>query len=102
MEFLPIMRILSRKYRPETLPYHIIVPSLPGFAFSSPPPFTRDFRIENVADIMNSLMIELGFESGYAVQGGDIGSKVGRVMAATYSTVKALHSMYDTVQIDLH
>lgn len=41
---------------------------------------------------MNSLMIELGFGSGYAVQGGDIGSKVSRVLAATFDTVKAVHS----------
>lgn len=41
---------------------------------------------------MNSLMIELGFGNGYAVQGGDIGSKVSRVLAATFDTVKAVHS----------
>lgn len=37
-------------------------------------------------------MIELVFGSGYAVQGGDIGSKVSRVLAATFDTVKAVHS----------
>lgn len=92
MEFLSIMKLLSERYTPETLPYHIVVPSLPGYAFSSPPPLTRDFQLQDIAAIMNSLMIELGFGDGYVVQGGDIGSKVSRVMAATYDTVKAIHS----------
>jgi microsomal epoxide hydrolase len=94
MEFSSIMEILSQRYTAETLPYHIVVPSLPGYAFSSPPPLTRDFKLQDVASIMNSLMIELGFSDGYVVQGGDIGSKVSRVMAATFDTVKAVHSEF--------
>lgn len=43
---------------------------------------------------MNTLMLELGFGNGYAVQGGDIGSKVARVMAATFDSVKAIHSKW--------
>jgi microsomal epoxide hydrolase len=70
LEFLPIMSILREKYTPENLPYHIIIPSLPGYAFSSRPPLDRDFRLEDVARIFNSLMISLGFENGYVVQGG--------------------------------
>lgn len=92
LEFYSILEILTQRYTPETLPYHIVVPSLPGYAFSSPPPLTRDFQLQNIASIMNTLMIELGFANGYAVQGGDIGSKVSRVMAATFDTVKAIHS----------
>ena len=70
LEFLPIMSILRQKYTPETLPYHIIVPSLPGYAFSSRPPLDRDFRLEDIARLLNKLMISLGFGKGYAVQGG--------------------------------
>ncbi|TFB01656.1 Putative epoxide hydrolase [Trichoderma ghanense] len=91
MEFYSISEILSNRHTPETLPYHIVVPSLPGYAFSSPPPLTRDFRLQNMASVMNTLMVELGFGNGYAVQGGDIGSKVARVMAATFDSVKAIH-----------
>jgi microsomal epoxide hydrolase len=93
LEFLPILDILRRNYTPETLPYHIIVPSLPGYAFSSPPPLDRDFRLEDVARIFNTLMTELGYGDGYVAQGGDVGSKVARVMAAEYGSCKALHSM---------
>jgi microsomal epoxide hydrolase len=92
MEFLSILSILKERYTPETLPYHVIVPSLPGYAFSSPPPLDRDFQLQDVAEIMHQLMLELGFGDGFVVQGGDIGSKVSRVMAATYDTVKAVHS----------
>ncbi|KFZ17100.1 hypothetical protein V501_01891 [Pseudogymnoascus sp. VKM F-4519 (FW-2642)] len=88
LEFLPILELLRNSYTPETLPYHVIVPSLPGYAFSSPPPLDRDFRIEDVARIFNRLMQDLGFGDGYAVQGGDVGSKVARVMAAEHESCK--------------
>lgn len=79
---------MRRQYPSGELPYHFIVPSLPGYSFSSKPPLDKDFRIEDVARVMNKLMIGLGFGSGYIVQGGDIGSKVGRVMAAVYPECK--------------
>lgn len=92
LEFLPILQLLRTTYTPETLPYHVIVPSLPGYAFSSPPPLDRDFRIEDVARIFDTLMVDLGFGNGYVVQGGDVGSKVARVMAAEHESCKAVHS----------
>ena len=88
MEFLPIMNLLQQRYTPETLPYHIIVPSLPGYAFSSPPPLFKDFQVQDVARVMNTLMTQLGFDGGYVVQGGDIGSKVARVTAAEHDACK--------------
>ena len=88
LEFLPILRILAGKYTPETLPYHIIVPSLPGYTLSSPPPKDKDFRIEDAATILDTLMRQLGFEkSGYVVQGGDVGSKLARVLGGTTNNV---------------
>lgn len=88
MEFLPIMKILKNEFNEEILPYHVVVPSLPGYAYSSKPPLHRDFRLENVANVVNDLMIGLGFGDGYVVQGGDIGSKVGRVLGALHPEVK--------------
>jgi len=52
----------------------------------------KDFRIEDVARVMNTLTIGVGFGDGYVVQGGDIGSKVGRIMAAVHDECKAAHS----------
>ena len=75
LEFLPLLRLLTSKYDPSTLPYHVIVPSLPAYAFSSPPPIHRDFRLEDAASI-DTLMVSLGFgTTGYIVQGGDVGAK---------------------------
>ena len=83
-----MMSIFKRRYTPEELPYHLIIPSLPGYAFSSSPPLHKDWGLIDSARLMHKLMIGLGFESGYAVQGGDIGSYVSRIMAATYDSCK--------------
>ncbi|QKD61528.2 Alpha/Beta hydrolase protein [Fusarium oxysporum Fo47] len=91
LEFLRILSILQERYTPETLPYHVVVPSLPGYAFSDKPPLDKDFGIRDVSRIVNSLMVQLGFGSGYIAQGGDIGSRVSRVLAATYDECKAAH-----------
>ncbi|KAK9789088.1 putative Epoxide hydrolase N-terminal domain-containing protein [Seiridium cardinale] len=91
LEFLPILNDLKTRYTPATLPYHIVVPSLPGYAFSSTPPIDRDFRLEDAARILDTLMVGLGFGDGYVVQGGDVGSKVARVLGATSPTVRAVH-----------
>lgn len=98
LEFLPMLELLQTKYTPQTLPYHIIVPSWPGYAFSSPPPLDRDFKTEDVARIFNKLMIQLGFASGYVAQGGDLGSKLARILAVTYPEAKAAHLNYCYMQ----
>ncbi|KAF5565914.1 microsomal epoxide hydrolase [Fusarium napiforme] len=91
LEFLKILSILKERYTPETLPYHVIVPSLPGYAFSDKPPLDKDFGIRDVSRIVNSLMVQLGFGGGYIAQGGDIGSRISRVLAASYDECKAAH-----------
>ena len=88
LEFLPILSIMRKEYNASSLPYHLIVPSMPGYTFSSPPPIDRDLRIEDLARIFDKLMVGLGFADGYVVQGGDIGSKVGRIMAAKHDSCK--------------
>ncbi|TFK31278.1 Alpha/Beta hydrolase protein [Crucibulum laeve] len=91
LEFLPIMDHLRTTYTPETLPYHVIVPSMPGYTFSSPPPLDKDFRLEDVARLFDKLARGLGFGKGYAVQGGDVGSGVARVMAAEHESCVGVH-----------
>jgi len=88
LEFLPMIDKLRKRYSPEELPYHIVVPSLPGYAFSSPPSLDRDFGIEDVARLMNQLMLNLEYGAGYMIQGGDVGSKVARVIAAKHDECK--------------
>ncbi|KAL2373912.1 hypothetical protein RJ035_004335 [Blastomyces gilchristii] len=100
-EHLPLLTLMKEKYTPQTLPYHLIVPSLPGYAFSSAPPLTRNFDQNDVAKIMHQLMVDLGFKSsGYLVQGGDIGSMVARRMSEFYDACKGFHiNFYPTPTI---
>lgn len=90
-EFLPLLRLFRDEYSPEALPYHLIVPSLPGYAFSSGPPLDKDFTTADCARIIDQLMRGLGFESGYVSQGGDIGSKISRILAVNYDRCKGEH-----------
>ncbi|KAJ6557413.1 Alpha/Beta hydrolase protein [Mycena vulgaris] len=90
LEFLPILTVLSTRHTPATLPYHIVVPSLPGYGFSSPAPLNREFQLQDVARLLNTLMVQLGFDS-YVVQGGDIGSVTARVLISQYANCKAIH-----------
>uniref|UniRef100_L2GI74 Epoxide hydrolase, putative n=1 Tax=Colletotrichum fructicola (strain Nara gc5) TaxID=1213859 RepID=L2GI74_COLFN len=91
LEFIGFLSALKAKYTSENLPYHVIVPSLPGYAFSDSPPVDRDWTIQDSARLLHKLMEGMGFEGGYAVQGGDIGSYTARIMARTYDSCKALH-----------
>lgn len=90
MEFIPILQLFQQEFNPRTLPYHLIVPSLPGYTFSSGPPLDRDFGTHDIANILNRLMLGLGFESGYVAQGGDIGSRIARELAVDYESCKGM------------
>ncbi|KAJ5924110.1 epoxide hydrolase [Penicillium verhagenii] len=90
-DFLPMMDLLADKYTPETLPYHIIVPSLPDYGLSGTRAQNTEMTLERSARIMNQLMIDLGFGSGYIAQGGDLGSLLARIMSAEYEQCKAFH-----------
>lgn len=83
LEFVPMLQLLAEKYTPATLPHHVIVPSLTGYGFSSPPPVDRPFTGAVQAAIFDGLMRGLGFgaeNGGYLAQGGDVGSFVVRIM----------------------
>ncbi|KAI1083614.1 Alpha/Beta hydrolase protein [Whalleya microplaca] len=90
-EFLDILDILKHRYSPEDLPYHVIVPSLPGYAYSSGPPVEIGYGVDVAAGAVNNLMVGLGFESGYLAQGGDLGSFVSRFLAISYDACKGIH-----------
>ena len=83
-----MLSLLQKTYSPETLPYSVVVPSLPGYAFSSKPPLDKDFDLGDVGYIFNQLMMQLGFGDGYIAQGGDLGSGIARIMGVKYSSCK--------------
>ncbi|MBB5913872.1 pimeloyl-ACP methyl ester carboxylesterase [Nocardia transvalensis] len=59
--------------------FHVVVPSVPGYAFSAPPRETG-WSVERVARMWVELMTRLGYER-FGVQGGDLGSYVATAMA---------------------
>jgi pimeloyl-ACP methyl ester carboxylesterase len=59
--------------------HDIVVPSLPGFAFSRP--ITGVIGPRRAADLMHKLMVQLFGESRYIVQGGDWGAHIASWMA---------------------
>lgn len=86
------MNLLQKKYSPDTLPYHFIVPSMPGYTFSSGPPTDRDFSTLDVSRIFQILLRQLGFNDiQYIVAGGDVGSRVARALAVEDQACSAIH-----------
>ncbi len=73
VEFLDVIEPLTNPADPADA-FHLVIPSLPGFGFSTPlqPGWGNLFR---VAAAWAELMNRLGYER-YAVQGGDVGAGV--------------------------
>lgn len=90
LEFLPLLGLFREKYTPQDLKYHVIVPSLPGYTLSGGQPVSEDLDPGDAARLMNTLMCELGFEDGYIAQGGDVGSRVARVMGVEHEACKGV------------
>ncbi|KAF2707262.1 epoxide hydrolase-like protein [Pleomassaria siparia CBS 279.74] len=90
VEFLPMLKLICDKYPAKDLPYHIIVPSLPGYTLSSGGPVDRDWTLADSARVLDSLMKKLGF-SKYLAQGGDVGSFLATTMAHSFDSCVGLH-----------
>lgn len=70
--------------------HDVVVPSLPGYAFSNKP--ASPIGPRRTAEIMHGLMRQLFGETRYLVQGGDWGSAIGSWMAHDHpEAVAALH-----------
>jgi microsomal epoxide hydrolase len=94
LEFLDMLDLLRDRYTSEELPYTIIVPSLPGYGFSSGPSLQTPSSSDTIAYAVNQLMVGLGHGEGYIAHGGDIGSLVARVLAAKYPACEAAHGTF--------
>jgi pimeloyl-ACP methyl ester carboxylesterase len=62
--------------------FHVVIPSMPGFTFSSAPISTR-WQMNDTARIYDRLMQQLGYQH-YTAQGGDWGSIAVRLLGALY------------------
>ncbi|HTB49813.1 MAG TPA: epoxide hydrolase [Solirubrobacteraceae bacterium] len=63
--------------------FHVVCPSLPGFAFSDKPTATG-WGVERTASVWAQLMTRLGYER-YGAQGGDWGASVSSHLATLHS-----------------
>ncbi|KAI3316839.1 alpha/beta-hydrolase [Xylariaceae sp. AK1471] len=95
LEMVPLIDLLAPKGQPKgkalnTTTFDVVIPSLPGFGFSSPPP--KSWTTADTARIFNTLMTQvLGYQR-YAVHGTDWGSGVGFSMYDQFNTTaRALH-----------
>lgn len=93
-EFGPMLDLLRQKYTPETLPFHVIVPSIPDYGFSKRPRgedgLGKELTLDVATEAMNELMKALGFNK-YIAQGGDIGAILAQVMAARFEECVGFH-----------
>ncbi|KAF3041693.1 hypothetical protein E8E12_005219 [Didymella heteroderae] len=97
IEFLPMLDNIRKQYPDaKSLPYHIIVPSLPGYPLS-PRPTDREFTMEESSAVLNQLMVNLGFTK-YIAQGGDVGSFNARLSAMNHEECVGIHLNMFTVR----
>jgi pimeloyl-ACP methyl ester carboxylesterase len=91
--FLELLKVAPQLAGSRSAPFHVVVPSLPGYGFSERPsaPGMNTFR---TGQLWVSLMRELGY-GRFVAQGGDIGANVSSVMAWKHpESVIALHLNY--------
>ncbi|KAH6845623.1 Alpha/Beta hydrolase protein [Chaetomium sp. MPI-CAGE-AT-0009] len=90
LDFIPIFELLTTRYTPETLPYHIITPSIPDYGLSTRSELTEtELDFVKAAEALNELMKALGFDS-YIAQGGDVGSGITAALGK-HDECKAVH-----------
>ncbi|EJD48571.1 alpha/beta-hydrolase [Auricularia subglabra TFB-10046 SS5] len=83
-EYLPVVRPLLESAEitlsggtKKSVSFDIIVPTIPGFVFSSVPPTAEGRLVRNTAKLWNKLMVDvLGYTHGYAIAGSDWGGSI--------------------------
>lgn len=93
IEFLPMCELIRQKWEDKELPYHIIIPSLPGYTLSTVQSVEKGWTLQDSARIMHRLMANLGFEK-YFAQGGDVGSFLARFLSQEYDACVGCHGKY--------
>ncbi|KAJ3272032.1 epoxide hydrolase [Terramyces sp. JEL0728] len=69
--------------------FDLVIPSLPGFGFSSAPT-ESGYGIDEFAAIFNKLMAKLGYNE-YTAQGGDWGGIICKVLAINHQECRGIH-----------
>ncbi|KAJ6024640.1 alpha/beta-hydrolase [Penicillium herquei] len=93
LEFIPLIDNLTETAQTKSgksVSFDVIVPSLPGFAFSSTP--SIEWTIQDTSRVFDTLMTEVLHYERYAIFGTDWGSGVGYTMYNKFNrTVMAAH-----------
>lgn len=90
-EFSRIINPLTTPSSPNSPVFDVVVVSLPGFAWSSPPPH-RGWTLQDSARIFDTLMSRLGYFS-YCAQGGDWAHWVVRELGSgRFPACRAVHT----------
>ncbi|POS79796.1 hypothetical protein DHEL01_v201801 [Diaporthe helianthi] len=92
LEFMPILKKVQKQYAsdPASLPYHLIVPSVPGYGFTKIST-NKDMTLLMCSRILNKLMVKLGFNQ-YIAQGGDVGSMITKTVVEEFDECIAGHT----------
>ena len=88
VEFETIIDRLAEPEDPAAPAFHVVAPSLPGYAWSDRPKTPIGPRA--VAALYNRLMLALGYDR-YVYQGGDWGCIIGGWMGLDSPNIEALH-----------
>ena len=88
LEFETILRRLAEPEDASQPAFHVVAPSLPGYAWSDKPPSPIGPRA--VAALYDRLMPTLGYDS-YVYQGGDWGSVIGGWLGVDSKRLMGLH-----------
>ncbi|KAF8531967.1 Alpha/Beta hydrolase protein [Gautieria morchelliformis] len=93
LEFLPVVDTLTRSNTLKSgrnVSFDLVIPSLPGFAFSGPPP--QVWTVNDTARVWNTLMVDvLGYKAGYSVAGTDWGAAINWCLLNEYPLARAAH-----------
>ncbi|OYU34212.1 epoxide hydrolase family protein [Novosphingobium sp. PASSN1] len=88
LEFDAIFERLANPEDPDAPAFHVVAPSLPGYAWSDRPKNPLGPRA--VAGLYDRLMARLGYDD-YIYQGGDWGCVIGGWIGLDSKTVSAIH-----------
>ncbi|KAJ7368998.1 Alpha/Beta hydrolase protein [Mycena albidolilacea] len=92
-EFSPIIKTLTESWTSafgKNVSYNVVVPSLPGFVFSSVPP--ANWTLDDTARIYNTLMTDVLGYSTYTLHATDWGSVLGYSLYSSFNTtVRGAH-----------
>lgn len=97
LEFYQLIPKLLKYTNEDEFGFEVVVPSLVGFGFSSPPG-KKGFSASEMAIVMRNLMLRLNYKR-FIVHGGDWGSIIGSHMATIFpENVMGFHTNFCVMQ----